>query len=195
MTRYRNGKNGTRALVAAVVAGVLLGVSACGGGGSTTTNGASASVQWAGGVCSAFTAWKKSLEGIKSDLKSGGLSGLSSDALKNAANQADDATKTLVQSLKDLGVPETANGTTAKKNLTTLENSLSQGLTSIEDALKSGDSSLTGVAATLSTVTTQLGTMATALSTTVGNLNQLDPGSDLEQAFKQAPSCSAYVSS
>lgn len=195
MARVLNGKSGARVLVAAVVAVLLLGASACGGGKSTTTNGASATVQWAGGVCSAFTAWKKSLEGLKSDLKSGGLGGLSGDALKKAANQADDATKTLVQSLKKLGVPETANGTTAKKNLTTLENSLTQGLTSIEDALKSGDSSLAGVAATLSTVTTELGTMATALNTSVGNLKQLDPGSDLEQAFKQAPSCSAYVSS
>ncbi len=128
-------------------------------------------------------------------IKDGGLGGLSGDALKKAANQTDDATKTLVQSLKKLGVPETANSQTAKKNLTTLENSLTQGLTSIEGALKSGDSTLTGVATTLATVTTELGNMATALSTSVGNLKQLDPGSDLEKAFKQAPSCSAYVQS
>lgn len=192
MTRNVYGKNAARALVAAVVAVLLLGASACGGG---STSSASATTQWAGGVCSAFTAWKTSLEGIKSDLKNGGLGSLSADKLKGAANQADDATKTLVQSLKKLGMPETANRQAAKKNLTTLENSLSHGLTSIENALKSGDSSLTGVAATLATVTTELGTMATALSTSVGDLKQLDPGSDLEQAFKQAPSCSAYVSS
>jgi hypothetical protein len=191
MTSHLFRKPAAVVLVLAVVAVLVLGVSACGGG----KPAASATEQWAGGVCSAFTTWKDSLDGIKSDLKSAGLGGLSGNALTKAANQADDATKTLVQSLKKLGVPETAQSQAAKKNLTALENSLTQGLTSIEDALKSGDTSLTGVATTLATVTTELGNMATALSTSVGSLKQLNPGSDLEKAFKQAPSCSAYVSS
>ena len=41
----------------------------------------------------------------------------------------------------------------------------------------------------------QLTQQLPVISTSVGNLKQLDPGSDLEKAFKQAPSCSAYVSS
>lgn len=195
MKTHLHGTTGRRALVAAVVAVLVLGVSACGGGKSTTTNAASATEQWAGGVCSAFTTWKKSLQSIGSTLKNGGVSSLSSSELTKAANQADDATKTLVQSLKKLGVPETAQSQTAKKTLTTLENSLTQGLTSIESALGSGGSSLAGVATTVATVTTEVGKMGTALSTAVTDLKGLDPGSDLQQAFKQAPSCSAYVSS
>jgi hypothetical protein len=37
--------------------------------------------------------------------------------------------------------------------------------------------------------------MANDLTTAVDNLKQSDPGSELEQAFHDAPSCSAYVSS
>jgi hypothetical protein len=183
-------------LVAAAIAVLALSASACGGGkkSTSTTNGAAATQQWAGGVCSAFTTWTKSLKGIQSSLKGGGISSLSSTALKQAATTADNATKTLVQSLKDLGVPQTANSQAAKKNLTSLQNSLTQGVTTIQNTLKS-TSSPTGALTALSTVAAQFATMANALTKTFDNLKQIDPGSDLEQAFKQAPSCSAYVSS
>jgi hypothetical protein len=186
---------GSRVLVAAAIAVLALSASACGGGKkSTTTNGLAATQQWAGGVCSAFTTWTKSLRGIQSSLKGGGISSLSSTALKQAATKAEDATKTLVQSLKDLGVPQTANSQAAKTNLTSLQNTLSQGVTNIQNALKSS-SSAAGAVTALSTVAAEFATMANALTKSVDNLKKIEPGSDLEQAFKQAPSCSAYVSS
>ena len=184
-------------LIAAAIVVLALGVSACGGGkkSSSTTTGVSATEQWAGGVCTAFTTWKNSLEGIKSNLKSGGVSSLSSSELNKAASQVEAATQTLVTSLKNLGKPETANAQTAKTNLTSLQKSLSEGMTTIENALKSAPSSVTGAMTALSTVTTELGKMKTDLTQGVNNLKQIDPGSDLEQAFKQAPSCAVYVSS
>jgi hypothetical protein len=198
MKTHLIGKAGSRVVVAAAVVMLVLSASACGGGkksSSTTTTTASATQQWAGGVCSAFTTWKTALQGIKSSLKAGGISSLNSTALKQAATKAEDATTTLVNSLKNLGKPDTANAQAAKKNLTSLQTTLSQGMTTIENTLKSAPSNVAGMATAVSTAAAELATMANSLTKSVDQLKQINPGSDLEQAFKQAPSCSAYVSS
>jgi hypothetical protein len=197
MQTHLIGRAGSRVLVAAAVVVLVLIASACGGGrkSTSTTTGSEATVQWAGGVCSAFTTWTKTLKNIQTSLQGGGINSLSSNELKQAANQVDDATKTLVQSIKDLGVPQTANSETAKSTVTSLQKTLSDGMSSVEDTLKSSQSSVAGAATALATVATELTTMANALTTSVNHLKQIDPGSDVEQAFKQAPSCSTYVSS
>ncbi len=180
-------------LVAAAIAVLALSAAACGGGKKTST-GASATETWAGGVCSAFTTWKSSLKEVESSLKSGGVNNLSSAKLQQAENQVQDATNTLVKSLKKLGPPSTTSGKAAKSSVTSLEDSLSTGMNTIKSSLPRNPS-LTDLMSALPTITTQLSTMASALSTTVSDLKNADPGSEIEQAFKQAPSCSAYVSS
>src|SRR6478736_1260908 len=125
---------GKRVLVAAAVAVLALSAAACGGGKKTTT-GASATETWAGGVCSAFTAWKSSLEDVKSSLKGGGLSGLSGAKLQQAERQVEDATNTLTKSLKKLGPPDTTGGAAAKSAVSTLDTSLSTSMSAIKAAV------------------------------------------------------------
>jgi hypothetical protein len=193
MQTYLN-KRTSRVLIAAAIVVLALTASACGGGkkSTSTTTGAAATEQWAGSVCSAFTTWKTSLQHITSSLTSGGMP--SSSDLRQAGRQFEDATNTLTKSLKKLGPPNTSGGQAAKDNLTTLENNLSQSLTAIEDTLKS-TSSVTGLANAIPTLTTQFGKMKSDLTQTANELKKADPGGELEQAFKQAPACSAYVKS
>jgi len=182
-------------LVAAAIAVLALTASACGGGKkSSTTTGAAATEAWAGGVCSAFTTWKSSLEDVKKSLKNGGLQSLSSAKLQQAESQVSDATNTLVKSLKNLGPPSTTSAAAAKNGVSSLENSLSASMSAIKAAVPRNPS-LSDVIAAIPTLTTEFTKMANSLSTTVGDLRNADPGSEIEQAFKQAPSCSAYVSS
>jgi hypothetical protein len=171
-------------LVVAVVAGLALGASACGG-----SSQPSATEQWAGSVCSAFTTWKTSLENIKSNL-TGGIP--SSSDLKHAGQQAEDATTTLARSLKKLGAPKTTGGEAAKSNLETLETNLSDSMSTIKTTLNSNPSSVADVATAISTVSGEVAKMAGDLNTAVGNLKQFDPSGELEKGFKSAPACSAY---
>ncbi len=179
-------------LVAAAIAMLALGASACGGGKKSSS--ASATETWAGGVCSAFTTWKSSLDDVKTSLKSGGLSSLSGAKLQQAERQVEDATNTLTKSLKKLGPPKTTSGATAKSDVTALQNSLSTSMNAIKAAVPR-DPSLSDVVTALPTVTAELTTMANALTTAVSDLKSADVGGEIEQAFKQAPSCSAYFSS
>jgi hypothetical protein len=181
-------KTGSRVLVAAAIVVLALGAAACGGGKKS-----SATEAWAGGVCSAFTTWKSSLEDVKTSLKEGGLSSLSTAKLQKAESQVEDATNTLAKSLKKLGPPNTTSGAAAKNSVSQLEDSLSTSMSAIKAAVPENPS-LTDLITALPTVTTEFTKMADALSTTVGDLKKADPGSEIEQAFKQAPSCSAYVS-
>jgi hypothetical protein len=192
----RSRKTGSRVLVAAAIAVLALSASACGGGkkSSSTTTGAAATEAWAGGVCSAFTAWKSSLEDVKTSLKGGGLKGLSGTELQRAESQVEDATNTLVKSLKKLGPPNTTSGAAAKSDVSNLEDSLSASMSTIKTALPRNPS-LSDVVSALPAITTELTKMANSLSATVVASIHADPGGEIEQAFKQAPSCSAYVSS
>jgi hypothetical protein len=179
--------------MAAAVAGLVVSASACGGGGKKTDT-TSASVQWASSVCSAFTDWKTSLQDIKTNLTAGGLSSLSDATLRQAERKANDATNTLTRTLKNLGAPNTTGGAAAKASLDTLEASLSESMSTIEAAVPRNPSPADLMSA-LPTVTGQVTKMANDLTTAVDSLKQADPGGELQKAFHDAPSCSAYVAS
>lgn len=183
-------------LVAAAIAVLALTLSACGGGkkSSSTTTGAAATEAWAGNVCSAFTTWKSSLKAVETSVKGGGLSGLSPAKLQQAENKVEDANNALVKSLQKLGPPKTTGGATAKSDISKLEDSLSTSMDAIKAAVPRNPS-LSDVISAIPTLTTEFTKMADSLSTTVANLKKADPGGEIKQAFEQAPSCSAYVSS
>jgi methyl-accepting chemotaxis protein len=175
-----------RLLGGAALALLALAAGACGGGGTTTTE-ASATAQWASGVCTAFSDWKTSLQTIRSDLQ--GSTPSSSD-LRQAGRQFQDATDTLTQSLKRLGKPDTPAGDEVRSSLDQLSTQLSEGMTTVQDAA-AGASGVVGVTAAVSSVSVTLSTMADDISSTVAELRQLDAKGELGQAFHEADSCSA----
>jgi DNA repair exonuclease SbcCD ATPase subunit len=195
----RSGR-GPLLIGAVLTAALVLTAAACGGGrsggnGETTSTAAAGStptVQWAGGVCSAFSTWKKSLESIGGSLQSQH----SSSDLKHASQQISDATDTLADSLKKLGKPDTAAGAQAQQDLDSLTNTLSQSKDKISKTLApTTQMNAAQALAAISAVSGELAKMAHNLTHAVGNLKQLDPKGELEEAFKKAPACAAYINS
>jgi hypothetical protein len=185
-------------LGAAAVAALALTASACGGGSGQTTTAASATgsqstVQWAGGVCSAFSAWQASLANITKSFKGGQPS---KAALQSAGQNLSDATTQLTNSLKQLKTPGTAAGQSAKNDIDALQNQLQKNINKIQQAVKpTADSSAASSLAALSTVSGVLASMANNFEMVVASLKQHNAKGQLQQAFQQAPACSKYFSS
>jgi len=178
-------------LMVVAVAALVLSASACGGGkkSATTTTVSAATAGWASSVCTAFTTWKTSLQQSKANLTQGGMSDAN---LQTAATEARDATQTLEQTLESLGPPTTTGGEKAKQDLANFKTSISFSVNKIKDTLKSSPSS----AAELETAVTDLkqaeATMVAALGSAVASLKGFSPSGELEQAFKDSPSCAVY---
>lgn len=146
-------------------------------------------MQWASGMCTAFTTWKNSLKKIHL-----GATPSSSD-IQKAGDEVRDATETLRQSLKDLGKPETAGGAAAKQNLETLQSVMSKDKEKIEETLKTKPPDAAAALAQLSTVSATLAAMVHNLNLAVSNLKKAEPTGELQKAFHQAPACAPYFSS
>jgi hypothetical protein len=188
-----------RMLGAAAVGALVLTASACGGGsgGQTTTaasaTGTQSTVQWAGGVCSAFSAWQASLASITKSFKGGQPS---KAALQSAGQDLSGATTQLTNSLKQLETPGTAAGQSAKNDIDALQNQLQKNINKIQQAVKpTADSSAASSLAALSTVSGVLASMANNFEMVVASLKQHNAKGQLQQAFQQAPACSKYFSS
>jgi len=175
-------------LLTAAVVGLVLTASACGGGKkpAETTNGSSATVEWASGVCSAFTEWKTALHNLTLHV------GISGAPLRQAGRQAQNATEKLAQSLENLGAPGTNGGEQAKQSLAALESSLSQSISTIESAMPRHPSAAEAATA-LTTVRRELTLMAQDLTKAVYQVKNADPSGELGRAFHQASSCAPYV--
>jgi hypothetical protein len=192
-------RTGIRVLGAAAVTALALTASACGGGGGgqTTTaasaTGTQSTVQWVGGVCSAFSAWQASLASITKSFKSGQPS---KAALQTAGSDLGDATNQLTDSLKQLKTPGTVAGQSAKNEIAALQNQLQKNINKIQQAVKpTADSSAASSLAALSTVSGVLASMANNFEMVVASLKQHDAKGELQRAFQQAPACSKYFSS
>jgi hypothetical protein len=174
---------------------LVLSAAACGGGGSNTTTSTAAggisAEQWASGVCSSFTTWKKSLQSIGTSV----TSQPSNSALRQAERQVESATETLAQSLKQLGPPDTAQGEAAKKNLDALATTLQTGMNQLKTTLNNAPSGAAGAMAQISALTTTLTTMANKLKIAGGNLKNFAPSGELQQGFHQASACQKYIHS
>ena len=170
-----------------------LSAAACGGGGSnpttSTATGGTSAEQWANGICSSFTTWKKSLQSIQTSV----TSQPSKSALKTAATQVESATETLAQSLKQLGKPDTAQGEAAKQNLDALANTLQSGMTQLKTTLNNAPSGAAGTLAQISALTATLTSLANKLKLAGVNLQNFAPSGELEQAFHQASACQKYI--
>jgi hypothetical protein len=164
-----------------VLALVLAFVAAgCGGG-----DDESATEQWAGDVCSAISEWTTSLREAADSVTAGGVG---QNALQDAVADIKAATSTLADDLRGLGPPETDSGEQAKEALDELSTQIESDVDKIEDALE-GVSSATEAVTAASTVSATLSSMATAVGAAFSQLEQLDAGGELEDAFRDASSC------
>lgn len=169
-----------------VLALVVLAVpaAACGGGGSSDES--KSTTEWADGVCSTINTWTDSLQATGQSLSGGNFN---KETLQSAASDVQDATTTLKDDLESLGAPDTQSGDQAKESIDTLSSNIQDAVDTIEDAVKDVNGANAALIA-VSTVTGTISTMATQVKTTIGEIQKLDAGSELDQAFKDASSCS-----
>jgi DNA-binding FrmR family transcriptional regulator len=180
----------TRAALAALVLAVAVGLaSGCGGsddGGADT----SATTEWAGDLCSAITTWTQSLTDSVDSLGAGSVT---RDSLQGVVDDASGATQSFMDELEALGRPDTAAGEQAEETVAQLRDELSEQVQAIEDALE-GVSGAGGVLTAVSAVSGALAEMGRQLSAAFGDLQQLDAQGELEDAFREAPSCDDLTS-
>ena len=175
-----SSKNPARLGVLAVATALLL---AAGCGDDETSR----ATDWANSVCSATTTWSDSVSAAATSLQGGNLS---EDSVKSAVDDVTEATNTLADDLATVGKPETQDGRKAEDLVDQLAVQIDEGAKAIENAVdevKGG----TGILAAISTISATLASMTSEIGGIVDQLEQLDPGGELDEAFKNADECAS----
>ena len=171
-----------RALGTFAVVGAL--VVAIGCGSSSDESTASAAEAWASDVCTAITTWQTTI-GLTVDSVTTDPSRAS---IETAVNDARAATDEFVQTLDELGAPETDAGDAARQSLGDLSTGLSDDVETIQGALEN-TSSISGIRGAVTTVAATLSAMGDKIDSTFSDLQDLDAGDEVKQAFADSPDC------
>ncbi len=168
----------------------LLAVSLATGCGGDDGGSGSSATEWADGLCSSITTWTASITSTGESLRGGNLN---EDSLKSAVDDLESATNDFVDDLRGLEAPDTESGDQAKESLDQLSDTVEENVSTMRNAVDdaSGVSELVEAATAVSGA---LSAMGTELSATFSELQQLDPGGELEQAFSDADSCDELAS-
>ena len=158
----------------------------CGGGGDDESSASA----WADDLCGSLTTWKDSIDSIANELKQSP----SRDQLESAADDAKDATSTLVDDLKGLGTPDTEAGDQAKETVDTLTSQVEDGVDTVQQAVDNA-SGASGMLNAISVASRELATLLQQISTSYQQLKGLDPGGELESALQDSSSCQSLSSS
>ena len=164
----------------------LLLAAGCGGSDDET----SGATDWANSVCSATTTWADSVSAAATSIQGGNLS---KDSLESAVDDVKDATKTLADDLKDTGKPDTEDGQKAKDLVAQLADEIDKGVEAMEDAVKNIQGG-TDIVTAITTIGSTFTTMSSDVGGIVDQLEALDPGTELEDAFKNADECASLRS-
>jgi hypothetical protein len=171
-------------LILLAIGAVLL---AGGCGDDESSSGTTSTTQWADDLCSAISTWTNSVKSAGESLKGGSLS---KESLTGAADEIKAATGTFADDLGGLGTPDTEAGQQAQDSIDTLSSDIEKDVDEIERALDDA-SGVRGAGAALTTISRTLTTMTDQISSTFSDLERLDAGGELEDAFRQADSCSS----
>jgi hypothetical protein len=178
-----------RLLLVTVVAALALVAAGCGGGDESST---STTAEWADGFCTAVTTWTDELQRIRDEL--GDPTSVSIDSLQQAANEAEAATDSFVQDVRDLGRPETESGQAVEDSLQTLAGTVETENADLKAAVEDA-SGISGVASAVTAIGTSLTAMGTAFEQALTAIQNADADGELETAFEQTESCNELTSS
>ncbi|MBK9180217.1 MAG: hypothetical protein IPM45_11770 [Acidimicrobiales bacterium] len=177
-----------RALAAILAAGLLLAVTACGDDDDSSGQTSSAEA-WADEVCTSIKDWESAVSESVQQL--GDFSGGSiSDNLQTAVDGVVDATTTLVDQVKEAGVPDTADGAQAQQDLEDLVDETQSTIDDVKATFDGlSDGGVADLAEGLGSIATDLGSVLTNVADTWSSLQGLDPRGELRQAIDDTPSC------
>lgn len=170
--------SGKHLALLALTLATALALGGCGG-----DDGQSAE-SWANDLCTNLSEWIDDVDGA---VKSVGEEGLELDAqdVRQAVDEVRGATDELADDLRELDPPETESAQRAEEELETLREELQTQLERVERAAETSRDPVQLAA----TVAMTLSAAASQLEETFANLQQLDPGGELEEAFRDADSC------
>lgn len=161
----------------------LLAVALASGCGGDDGGGGSSATEWADDLCASITEWTESVQTTSESLKNGNLS---ESSLRAAAEDFRAATEEFVDDVRGLGAPDIESGERAKEEIDKLADSVDENAANIDEAIE-GDGGNLGE--TVSAVTQALSAMGQQLAATFTALEEVDAGSELEDAFSDAESC------
>ena len=164
----------------------LLLAAGCGGSDDET----SGATDWATSVCSATTTWADSVSAAATSLQGGNLS---ENSLESAVDDVKEATETLADDLEDAGKPDTEDGQKAKDLVDQLAQEIDEGVEAMEDAVNDVQGG-TGIVTAITTIGSTLSTMSSEVGGIVDQLEALDLGTELEDAFTNADECASLRS-
>jgi uncharacterized protein YukE len=176
--------------VVACVASLALVASGCGG--DDDSSSAAPAEEWADSLCSALTTWTNDLEAAAEPLSD--LSSLSEESIRQAADDAKNATDTLTESMRSLGAPDTSSGNQVETAVDDLATELESGAQEVEDAV-ADVSSVADIPAALGTVTTTLSELSREVDSALQTIGDADASGELETAFEDADSCDELTDS
>jgi hypothetical protein len=171
-----------RSLIAALSLGCLLALAAgCG----EEESGAGA---WAGDVCSSVQEWRENLTSLVVDAQT---EGLSRETVMTAVEGGVEATQRLRDQLRDLGPPDTEAGDEIETELDALADSVVE---SVEDARAQAeelpeDQSVPELLESLTSIGASLQSVVADAEATFAELQELEPGRELEEAFESSEEC------
>jgi hypothetical protein len=181
----RGGDAGSRGVAARrlfALALVAIAAALAGGCGGDDTSSAE---EWANGACSAFSDWREAVTAAGDSLQSGATT---REDLQSAADDLESATDEFVDDLRGLDDLETENGRQAQATLDQLADEIDQGKEDIQ-ATVSGASGVQEVIEAVTSVASTVSVMGEQLQSAFQELQQLDPGSELSDAFENADAC------
>jgi methyl-accepting chemotaxis protein len=182
----------SRILVACVLS-VALVAAGCGGDDDSSSQAdASPAEEWADGFCSALTMWTNDLEAAAEPFTD--LSSFSEESIRQAADDAKNATETLTESMRSLGAPDTSSGDQVETAVDDLATELESGAQEIEDAV-ADVSSVADVPAAVGTVTATLSQLGREVGSALQTIGDADASGELETAFEDADSCDDLLDS
>jgi hypothetical protein len=165
------------------IAACLLALAAVGCGGDDDDSAES----WANDVCASLSAWLTEIDESVQSLTEGGLSTDEED-IRAAVDQVGDATDELADDLEELGPPETDGGEQARSELQSLATTLRSEVETVQQSVDSDGDALS----VTSTVSMSVSNAATAVQSTFDELEGVDAGGELEDAFENADECESF---
>ena len=149
-------------------------------------DGETASEKWAGDVCGAVASWEESVSAIATDFSDG----ISREVVSEKVADAGDATKELVDQLKDAGAPGTEAGDEAKSAIEQLADDVESTVDTIEGEVEAlPGSGAEGLATGVDEIRTELSQLTVESRATLDQIRQLDPADELMEAIESNEAC------
>jgi hypothetical protein len=143
---------------------------------------------WVGDVCSSVQEWRENLTSLAVDAQ---VEGLSPETVMTAIEGGVEATQRLRDQLNDLGPPETEAGAEIERELDALADSVVE---TAEEARERAedlpeDQSVPELIQSLQAIAEDLQSVVGEAQATFSELQELEPGQELEDAFEGSEDC------